>query len=182
MLKTIVVKNTGKNKYTPGTVVEFSRGYARYLIKQGKVLYATEKNQIVAEKLLTEEKKKRAEKIKIAEILEEKLKKEKISFISSQYNGNGILFGAIKIVDIVNSLHKLSKDYYNIKNGDVSLNKVIKTHGIYLLTIFLYEREVKIPVIVGKSEQDIKTLMEEYRNMEKVTLKSEQKQEENKNE
>lgn len=179
MLKTIVVKNTGKNKYTPGSVASFARGYARYLVKQGKVLYATESNQSLAKKLLAEEQKKRAEKIKQSEIIGDKLLKEKISFIVQQYNGNGILFGAIKISDIVRELHHLSKDYAFIKNNDVSLNNVIKTHGIYVITISLYEKEVKVPVLVGKSDQEIRQMAEEYKNIGKVKVNAQEEEKTN---
>lgn len=164
MLNVIVLENnkSAKKKYSPGTIVPLNRGYARYLINKGNVLSATEKNQVISKKILEEKAKKKNEKIKNAQIVKDKLEKEEIFFVCNRYNGNGTLFGAIKVQDVVNYLHKLSPLYKDIKSHDVLINIPVKIHGFYVVTVYLYEINVKIPMFVGKSEVDVETIKKQY--------------------
>jgi ribosomal protein L9 len=141
MLKTIVLKNfASRKKHKLGGTISLNRGYGRYLIKQGYVLPETYKNKEIANKLLLEEQRKKESKITNAHMIKTNLEKENISFIITNCNGNGILFGAISVKDIVRKLNTINEKLYgSIKAHEVRLKKAIKTHGIYICEIFLYD-------------------------------------------
>lgn len=157
MLTTIVLKNfASRKKYKPGAAVSVNRGYGRYLIKQGYVLSKTVKNEKVANNLLAEEGRKKEAKIQQAKLIKESLEKENISFVVTNCNGNGILFGAISVKDILKKLHSLNKLYISIKAHEVLLKKAIKTYGVYESSIFLYEDiEARVMIYVGNSNDQI---------------------------
>jgi ribosomal protein L9 len=162
MLKTIVLKNfASRRKYKTGTTVPVSRGYGRYLIKQGYVLPETEKNHLIAEKVLKDEQAKKETKMKKALEVKNSLEKENISFIITNCNGNGVLFGAISIKDIIKKLNIINSGLYgSIKNNEISLKKAIKTYGIYECSVFLYEDvEAIFNIYVGSSKENINSMI-----------------------
>jgi ribosomal protein L9 len=177
MLKTIVLKNfASRKKYKTGTTVPVSRGYGRYLIKQGYVLPETEKNHQVAEKVLLDEKNKKEAKMNKAIHVKNSLEKENISFIITNCNGNGVLFGAISIKDIGKKLSVINSSLYgSIKNNEISLKKPIKTYGVYECFVFLYEDvEAKFNIYVGSSKENINTMISKNQKNEE-TKKEEEK-------
>lgn len=162
MLKTIVLKNfTNKKKYKIGSTLVVTRGYGRYLINNSYVLPDTDCNREIANSIIEEEKFKKNNKILKANEIKESLEKEVISFIITNCNGNGILFGAISVKDIINKLNILNKSLYNsIKPNEVHLKNIIKTYGIYQCSIFLYEDiETVLNIYVGNSREHIDKLV-----------------------
>jgi ribosomal protein L9 len=169
MLKTIVLKNfSTKKKHKLGANVNVSRGYGRYLIRQGYVLSATEKNYLLSEKLLLEEKSKKDIKTSQALDIKNSLEKENLSFIIANCNGNGILYGAICIKDIIKKLNTINKSLYgSIKNNEVLLKNIIKEYGIYKATIYLYEGiEADINIYVGNSQESINKMIQNEKKKE----------------
>lgn len=174
MLKTIVLKNfASRRKYKTGTTVPLSRGYGRYLIKQGYVLPETEKNHKVAEKVLLDEQAKKETKMKKALDIKNTLEKESICFIITNCNGNGVLFGAISIKDIMKKLNVINSSLYgNIKNNEITLKNSIKTYGIYECSVFLYEDiEAKFNIYVGSSKENINIMINQKDINERTNIK-----------
>lgn len=162
MLKTIVLKNfASRKKYKTGTTIPLSRGYGRFLIKQGYVLPETEKNHKLAEKVISDEKAKKEIKLKKALEIKNSLERENLSFIITNCNGNGLLFGAISIKDIIKKLNVLNSSLYgHIKNNEVSLKQIIKTYGVYECSVFLYEDvEAVFNIYVGSSKENINNMI-----------------------
>lgn len=162
MLKTIVLKKfPSKKKHKVGSTISLRRGYVRHLIKQGYVLSHNEDNNKVAEEILLEEKKKKEAKLAQAEMVKKSLEKENISFIVTNCNGNGVLFGAISIKDIVSRIHAINQQLYGaIRANHIVLKKAIKTYGVYECNIFIYDEvETKINVYVGASNDAISKMI-----------------------
>ena len=173
MLKTIVLKNfASRRKYKTGTTVPVSRGYGRYLIKQGYVLPETEKNHLIAEKVLKEEQAKKETKMRRALEIKNSLEKENISFIITNCNGNGVLFGAISIKDIMRKLNIINSGLYgNIKNNEISLKKSIKIYGVYEASVFLYEEiEAVFNIYVGSSKENINSMISKNQKIIDVSI------------
>ena len=173
MLKTIVLKNfDSRRKYKTGTTVPVSRGYGRYLIKQGYVLPETEKNHLIAEKVLKEEQAKKETKMRRALEIKNSLEKENISFIITNCNGNGVLFGAISIKDIMRKLNIINSGLYgNIKNNEISLKKSIKIYGVYEASVFLYEEiEAVFNIYVGSSKENINSMISKNQKIIDVSI------------
>lgn len=163
MLKTIVLKNfNNKKKYKTGESVKLKRGYSRYLTKKEYALPDTDKNHILAEKLLLEEQKKKDIKSQRALEIKTSLEQENLSFIIVNCNGNGILYGAICIKDIIKKLNIINKNLYgNIKNNEIILKNVIKEYGVYKAYIFLYEGiEAQLNIFVGNSQEAINKMID----------------------
>lgn len=162
MLKTIVLKNSAsKKKHKTGTTIPLKRGYGRYLIKQGYVLPETEKNHEIAKKVLEDEKNKKEAKMRRALEIKSSLEKENLSFIVTNCNGNGVLFGAISIKEIMKKLNVINGNLYgSIKNNEISLKNSIKTYGVYECSVFLYEDvEAKFNIYIGSSKENINTMI-----------------------
>jgi ribosomal protein L9 len=169
MLETIVLKNfNNKKKYKIGECISLNKGYARYLIKNGYGLANTESNRLNAKKLLLEEKNKREIKSQKALDIKNSLEKENLSFIIVNCNGNGILYGAICIKDIIKKLNLINKNLYgNIKNNEIVLKNTIKQYGIYKAHIFLYEDiEAQLNIYVGNSQESINKMIQSEKKIE----------------
>lgn len=132
-------------------------------MKQGYILPDNSRNQTVAHKLLLEEKKKREAKLLQAFTVKQQLEKEKISFIITNCNGNGVLFGAISVKDICRKLNSINVSLYaSIKPNHLRLKKIIKTYGVYECHLFLYDDvETTFKIYVGNSSENIQKMMVE---------------------
>jgi len=177
MLETIILKNfSSRKKYITGSEILLNRGYARYLMKQGYILPNNSRNQEVAQKLLLEEKNKREKKLLHAYNIKQQLEKEKISFIITNCNGNGVLFGAISIKDICRKLNSINMNLYaSITPNHLRLKKIIKTYGVYECHVFLYDDvETTFKIYVGNSSENIQKMIGEenkknpHQNIEEI--------------
>jgi ribosomal protein L9 len=161
MLKTIILKNfASKKKYKIGSTIPLNRGYARYLIREKYVLPANKNTQMIIQKLLSEEEIKKDTKILQANDIKTKLEKENITFIITNCNRNGILFGSISLKDIIRNLHKVNPLYTSINANNLKLEKMIKIYGIYACNVFLYNNiEANFYIYVGNSQENINKMI-----------------------
>ncbi len=136
------VKTIGK----AGEIKEVNDGYARnFLIKKGLCKEATAEGINVANQKRQAEEFKRAEAVKFALDLQQKMKGMSIT-LKVKCGASGKVFGAVTTAQISDKLKELG---YDIDKKNISTDGVIKTIGNFDLTIKLMpETTVKITLVV----------------------------------
>ena len=158
-----------------GNLVRVKDGYARnYLFANNKALRATKENKekFQAQKDLIE--KNNAEKKKIALQNFEKIN-NKILPIIRQAGDDGRLYGSVTNKDIANTL--TSNFSINLPIENIILHNKIKEIGLHNINLELHaDVEVKIKIIVARSEEEAKNVL----GKEELKDKKEKKDEKSK--
>ena len=158
-----------------GNLVRVKDGYARnYLFANNKALRATKENKekFQAQKDLIE--KNNAEKKKIALQNFEKIN-NKILPIIRQAGDDGRLYGSVTNKDIANTL--TSNFSINLPIENIILHNKIKEIGLHNVNLELHaDVEVKIKIIVARSEEEAKNVL----GKEELKDKKEKKDEKSK--
>ena len=129
------VKNQGKK----GEIKELKDGYAKFLIKEGKVVQETKGS---LKHLETENEKKKQEDIRLTEEAKktkEKLEKEKISF-TVKTGEHDKVFGSISVKQIKEKLDK-----YNLDKKQIIIKNPLVSLGFHEIEIDLY-KDIKAKV------------------------------------
>ncbi|MBN21759.1 MAG: 50S ribosomal protein L9 [Bdellovibrionaceae bacterium] len=146
----VILKESVANLGKTGDIVKVSAGYARnFLLPQGKVLVANEKNvkELDHHKKILE-KKRLAEKAD-AELLVTKLEAVSVN-ISRKAGENDKLFGSVTASDIAD---ELSKNEFKVDKKDIKLSEPLRTLGVHPVEIkLLSDVTATVKVWVVKEE------------------------------
>lgn len=134
-MKVIFIKDL-KKQGKVNEVKEVSDGYAvNYLIKNG---YAVKYTKTSSERLSTElenRELKEKEDVKNANVIKEKLEKEKLKFVVNSNNGR--VFGSVSSKQIAQELGKLG---YQIDKKCIKLDGSLSSLGVHQIKVELHKK------------------------------------------